>query len=1777
MSNYTLDFENLAAGDVVNDQYQGQGVTISSGAYNPAMVFDTENPTGGDWDLQTGNLGNVLIVSEDGDSNDPDDNAGGGSICFAFDEPTDVKNLTVLDNEEGGYVCFWDVDGNYMGKMYLPTTCNNEQALAELNVDNVGYMQVTLCGSGAIDNITYDSPIYQDPEGDGYVEGTDGNDVIDATYTGDPHGDMIDANDAILPGEAPQDDIVLAGAGDDTVIAGEGDDDVYAGSGDDYVEGGAGDDTIYGDSDLNGGPGGVTVREKFEWDEAAGYFDGMNAHDFIQNTGNVDVSFSIGGGNRFPDVEWEDASGNVDGIDTGGLGAADQNSGLGLESDANGECVTVNLDFSASVENVEFNINDIDHDSEVWVTAYDADGNEISTQLVGGDDLTVTGNHASSNGGGSSPTDGDYSVQVTIPGPVARVEITHNQDGFHDSHVQVSDVYFDATTPGTGPAGNDTLHGGEGDDTIYGEGGDDIITGGAGNDELHGDGGEPCESDDYFEPSTHDISNVVFYYDTDGDGVYDYSVKVDGFPDSGTAHFISNDLDDFYDQMNDYVTSQNPALVGLEPVVGVSIKAGTDETFYAVDGNSNGSSPDAGPTLNTGPGNDLEIYYSGFYDVYDPTLGGGGSGSNSDSHDDVIDGGDGDDLITGDCGDDTITGGAGADQLFGNDDQDTFIGGNAGDFVDGGEGGVDYDTLDLSGEGPLRVDYDPSNPENGTVTFLDGNGDPAGTMDFVNIENVILPDNNGPDANDDTATTDEDTSVVIDVLDNDTDIDGDPLTVTTATAPNGTVTINPDGTLTYEPDENFNGEDTITYTVDDGNGGTDTATVTVTVNPVNDDPVAEDDTAEVDEDGTVDIPVLDNDTDVDGDPLTVTDADAPNGTVTINPDGTLTYEPDPDFTGEDTITYTVDDGNGGTDTATVTVTVNPVNDGPDAVDDDNATNEDTPINGDVLGNDSDPEGDPLTVTAVNGAPGNVGMVVAGDNGGSFTLNDDGSYDFDPIGAFDDLPVGGSTTTSVTYTVDDGKGGSDTATLTVTVTGVNDAPEAQDDYDTTPFGAPVTINVLGNDTDPDTGDVLSIQGTPTSPDGTVAVNPDGTITFTPNAGFEGVATIDYGVTDGNGGTDTAQVFVTVEDQLLDGIVQGTSGDDLIDYDYTGDPHGDMGDHNDEILPGEGPNDDIIRAFEGDDTIIAGEGNDDIDAGDGDDIVDAGVGDDIVIGGDGSDTVDGGAGDDVIDTSGSDPASDYGWGPIPEDTDKFDDRDTVDGGAGNDTITTGDDQDIITGGEGDDTIDGGLDDDTITGDEGEDLIIGGHGSDTIDGGTGNDEIWGGLGSGTDPFNIVDAIDARPDNGIDVIHGGDGHDTIYGQDDDDILYGDAGDDTIDGGIDEDTIYGGEGSDTLIGGQGDDIIEGGDGADTIDGGTEDDTIDGGRGTDTIYGGAGDDHLDGGSGGDFIDGGEGDDTLLGTSGIDTLLGGDGDDVISAGGEDDTVDGGAGADQIDGGRGNDTLSGGADRDTFTNNNAGDTVDGGAAGDDWDVLDLTGSTEPGGSLKVTHTGPDSNGNGTDGFVTYYDTDGNVTGTLDFTEIEEIVPCFTPGTKIATPKGERLVEELEEGDRVITRDNGIQEIRWVGHKGMDWKALEANKHLKPVLIQAGSLGNGLPERDMLVSPNHRVLVANDRTALYFEEREVLVSAKHLVDNKGIHRVDTMGTTYIHFMFDHHEVVLSDGAWTESFQPGDYSLKGIGNAQRNEIFELFPQLETAEGIEDYTAARRTLKAHEAKMLVK
>ena len=372
-------------------------------------------------------------------------------------------------------------------------------------------------------------------------------------------------------------------------------------------------------------------------------------------------------------------------------------------------------------------------------------------------------------------------------------------------------------------------------------------------------------------------------------------------------------------------------------------------------------------------------------------------------------------------------------------------------------------------------------------------------------------------------------SAPITVLANDVDVDGDTLTVTAATSPNGTVTINANGTLSFTPAANFNGATTISYTISDGNGGSDTATVFVNVTPVNDAPDAIDDgsaatpllTVAEDSGASAPITVLANDVDVDGDTLTVTAATSPNGTVTINANGTLSFTPAANFNGATTISYTISDGNGGSDTATVFVNVTPVNDAPDAIDDGSAATplltvaEDSgasaPIT--VLANDVDVDGDTLTVTAATSPNGTV------------TINANGTLSFTPAANFN-----GATT--ISYTISDGNGGSDTATVFVNVTPVNDAPDAIDDGSAaTPLltvaedsGASAPITVLANDVDVD-GDTLTVTAA-TSPNGTVTINANGTLSFTPAANFNGATTISYTISDGNGGSDTATVFVNV---------------------------------------------------------------------------------------------------------------------------------------------------------------------------------------------------------------------------------------------------------------------------------------------------------------------------------------------------------------------------------------------------------------------------------------------------------------------------------------------------------------------------------------------------------------------------------------------------------------------------------------------------------------------------
>ncbi|MBK4217862.1 Hint domain-containing protein [Paracoccus caeni] len=192
----------------------------------------------------------------------------------------------------------------------------------------------------------------------------------------------------------------------------------------------------------------------------------------------------------------------------------------------------------------------------------------------------------------------------------------------------------------------------------------------------------------------------------------------------------------------------------------------------------------------------------------------------------------------------------------------------------------------------------------------------------------------------------------------------------------------------------------------------------------------------------------------------------------------------------------------------------------------------------------------------------------------------------------------------------------------------------------------------------------------------------------------------------------------------------------------------------------------------------------------------------------------------------------------------------------------------------------------------------------------------------------------------------------------------------------------------------------------------------------------------------------------------------------------------------------------------------------------------------------------------------------------VPCFASGSLIETPKGIRRIEDLRAGDLVLTADNGAQEIRWIGQTHVDAARLDLQPNLRPILIRAGALGCGLPARDLTVSPQHRVLVRSRIGRRLFDENEVMLAAKHLVGLPGIEAINPAeGVTYLHLLFDRHELVRSNGCLTESLFTGPQAMLAVGPAARREIQSLFPELIRPD--HRPTGVRRFLTGAEARTL--
>ncbi len=430
--------------------------------------------------------------------------------------------------------------------------------------------------------------------------------------------------------------------------------------------------------------------------------------------------------------------------------------------------------------------------------------------------------------------------------------------------------------------------------------------------------------------------------------------------------------------------------------------------------------------------------------------------------------------------------------------------------------GPAHGTLTLAATGGFT--YAPAANFNGNDSFTYRANDGALNSNVATVAIAVTAVNDAPVAVNDSATTPEDTTATISVLANDTDVDGDTLSVTAVSVPlHGGTAINPDGTVAYTPSSNYNGADTFTYTISDGHGGTATGTVSVTVTPVNDAPVAAPDTATTAEDTAVTIAVLANDLDIDGDPLTVTAVGAPaHGSAVVDAGGTVTYTPAANYNGVDTLTYTVSDGRGGLATGTVTITITAVNDAPSAVSDSYSTNEDEPLTiaaPRCWTNDTDVDSPALTAT-----------VVSTTAHGTLLLNADGSFTYTPV-----TPVANfNGSDSFTYKANDGTIDSAVASVTITVNGVNDAPAAIPDAYAATEDQPLVIvapGVLANDTDVDSGALTAVQVTGPA-NGTLTLNANGSFTYTPAANFNGTDSFTYKANDGTTDSSPATVTITV---------------------------------------------------------------------------------------------------------------------------------------------------------------------------------------------------------------------------------------------------------------------------------------------------------------------------------------------------------------------------------------------------------------------------------------------------------------------------------------------------------------------------------------------------------------------------------------------------------------------------------------------------------------------------
>ena len=205
----------------------------------------------------------------------------------------------------------------------------------------------------------------------------------------------------------------------------------------------------------------------------------------------------------------------------------------------------------------------------------------------------------------------------------------------------------------------------------------------------------------------------------------------------------------------------------------------------------------------------------------------------------------------------------------------------------------------------------------------------------------------------------------------------------------------------------------------------------------------------------------------------------------------------------------------------------------------------------------------------------------------------------------------------------------------------------------------------------------------------------------------------------------------------------------------------------------------------------------------------------------------------------------------------------------------------------------------------------------------------------------------------------------------------------------------------------------------------------------------------------------------------------------------------------------------------------------------------------------------------------TGEVEYSQLVP-VPCFTSGAMIETETGPRAIDTVVEGDRIATRDHGLQTVRLVARTTLSPERLATHPELRPIRVAAGAFGPGLPNRDMLVSPHHRLLLAGWRAEAMFGAAEVLGHACAMRNDSSITTDPAQGgVTYIHLLFDRHEIVCVDGVWSESFQPFAGAVDGLDDKVRDELFAIMPQLRVGDMGALAAPARRVLRGREVPLL--